>query len=307
MPILVIMPTRDPSQLLAAIRSIDPALELRVWPECGDPAEVRMVVSWNHPHGALAGLRNLEVVASYGAGIDHMLGDDQIPAAVRVVRFIDDDLVRHMQEYVATAILTHRRHWLAYHHQQRAGCWQQIGYELTSAVLVLGLGRLGAAVAQTLAGLGLEVTGWSRRPKKLDRFRCVTGNHELHAALAQSDYLVCLLPLTDETRGILGRELFTRTKRGAYLVNVGRGAHLVAEDLLQALQTGQLSGACLDVFASEPLPAEHPFWNHPRITLTPHVASLTNPASIAAQIVDNYHRMRRGEALLNPVDLQRGY
>jgi glyoxylate/hydroxypyruvate reductase A len=307
MALLVLMPDRDATDLVAALRNAQSDVDLRVWPECGDVADVKFAVSWNHPHGELLRFPNLEVVSSFGAAVDHFLDDPSYPAGVVTVRVVDPDLERDMAEYVLCAILAHRRHWTWYHDRKKEAQWKPRSYTRSGTVLVLGLGRLGVATARLLASMGMEVIGWSRASKELPGVRCIVGRAELHGALPYADVVVCMLPLTPDTAGILDAEVFARFRRGAYLVSVGRGRHLVESDLLDALADGRLSGACLDVFATEPLPSDHPFWDHPAITITPHVASLTNPASVAEQIADNYRRMSSGEELLNRVDLGRGY
>jgi len=307
MALLVLMPDLDATDLVAALRSAQPDLDLRVWPECGDVADVEFVVSWNHPAGELRRFPNLRAVSSFGAGVDHFLDDPGYPAGVVTVRVVDGDLERDMAEYVLCAVLAHRRHWNWYHDSQEAAQWKPRSYSRAATVLILGLGRLGAATARLLAAVGVKVIGWSRTAKELPGVRCIAGRAELYGVLTTADVVVCMLPLTPDTKGILDADLFARCRRGAYLVSVGRGRHLVESDLFEALADGRLSGACLDVFATEPLPADHPFWGHSTITITPHVASLTNPVSVAKQIADNYRRMRCGEELRNRVDLGRGY
>jgi glyoxylate/hydroxypyruvate reductase A len=171
----------------------------------------------------------------------------------------------------------------------------------------MGLGHLGADAAVKLAGLGFRVSGWSRTPKSIDGVHSFVGDEALDAFLAQSDILICLLPLTAATQGILNRRTLARLPDGAYVINAARGEHLVEEDLVEALASERLAGACLDVFRTEPLPAGHPFWTHPRVTITPHVASLTFPRDVASQLVDNYRRVRAGQPPLHVVDPRRGY
>jgi glyoxylate/hydroxypyruvate reductase len=172
---------------------------------------------------------------------------------------------------------------------------------------IMGLGHLGSDAAVKLRALGFAVSGWSRTARQMESVRCFAGAGELESFLAQADILICLLPLTPATEGILNRETFSKLPRGAYLINAARGDHLVEEDLLDALESSQVGGACLDVFRKEPLPESHPFWKHPCVTLTPHVASLTYPKAVAPQIVENYRRVRAGKPPLHAVDIGRGY
>ena len=178
---------------------------------------------------------------------------------------------------------------------------------MPSPLGVMGLGQLGKDVAEKLVCLGFKVAGWSRTPKALDDILTFAGDDQFEAFLSQVNILVCLLPLTPMTRDILNRDVFKKLQAGAYIINTARGEHLVEQDLLDALADGQISGACLDVFRTEPLPEDHPFWDHPKIVVTPHISSLTNPGAVASQIIENYHRAMSGRALLNQVDIDRGY
>jgi glyoxylate/hydroxypyruvate reductase A len=214
-----------------------------------------------------------------------------------------------MTEYVVWAVLHHCRDMEKYRADQSAMAWLPVFPRPRgeTSVGIMGLGQLGSHAAATLRDLGFPVLGWSRTPKGIAGVATHWGKEGLGGFLTRTWILVCLLPLTPETRGILNRRTFAALPRGAYLINVARGAHLAKEDLLEALGSGQLSGACLDVFETEPLPAGHPFWSHPRIMVTPHVSSLTDPQAVAVQILENYCRLRRGEPLVHVVDRQRGY
>jgi glyoxylate/hydroxypyruvate reductase A len=171
----------------------------------------------------------------------------------------------------------------------------------------MGLGQLGARTADCLVQTGFRVVGWRRTPREMSGIYTYAGRDQLDAFLREVSILVCMLPLTSQTRGILNRKTFSKLKPGAFVINVARGEHLIEDDLLDALETGRLSGACLDVFQTEPLPKEHPFWQRPEIIVTPHISSLTNPADVVPQIVDNYRRLFSGQPLLNAVDVHRGY
>ena len=172
---------------------------------------------------------------------------------------------------------------------------------------IMGMGQLGADAARKLVQLDFKVAGWSRTPKSIDGVESYAGNEALDDFLSRSDVLICLLPLTAVTRGILNRGLFQKLPAGAYLINVARGAHLIEEDLVTALDAGHLSGACLDVFQTEPLPPDHPFWSHPNIMITPHISSITDPLAVMPQILDNYRSMKTGKPLKHVIDVDRGY
>lgn len=285
-----------------------PELDVRVWPDVGNPAEIRWLVAWEGPADPLAAFPALEIVFSVGAGVDQF-DLTRIPPHVAVVRMIEPGIAEGMIEYAAMAVLALHRDLPAYIDQQRRHRWQPILARPATErrVGVMGLGRLGRAVLERLAPFGFPLAGWNRSPRDLPGVESFAGAASLPAFLARTDILVCLLPLTDETRGVLDRRLFAGLPKGASLVNVGRGGHLVADDLLAALDDGTLSAAVLDVTEPEPMPADHPFWSHPRILLTPHVASQTRPETAALAVLDNLRRHAAGEPLTGLVDRARGY
>src|SRR5712671_4587830 len=286
-----------------------PELEVRVWPEVGDPADIDYALVWRPEPGLLAALPNLKLILSLGAGVDHLLGDPQLPRHLPIVRLVDPHMTAAMSEYVALQVLRLHRRDLDYRAQQQATAWRELDQKNAAdrRVGILGFGELGQDAARQLRALGFDVAGWSRSEKTAAGIACHVGAAGLPRLLARSEILVCLLPLTGETEGILNARTLALLPRGAALVNAARGAHLVEEDLLAALASGQLSGAVLDVFGEEPLPADHPFWHHPRIVVTPHVAAFTNPATAAPIILDNIRRFEAGRPLLNRVDPARGY
>lgn len=285
-----------------------PEVPFRIWPDIGDPAAVRYLAAWTMPPDVASAFPNLEVIFCVGAGVDQ-LDLAQVPAAIPVVRMIEPGLVEGMVEYATLAVLALHRHWPAYIAQQREGRWQTLPIRTapTRRVGVMGLGILGQAVLEKLRGFGFRCAGWSRTPRDLEGIDCHAGPGSLPAFLARTDILVCLLPLTEATRGILDARLFDALPKGAALVNVARGPHLVIEDLLRALDDGRLSAAILDVTDPEPLPADHPLWTHPRVIVTPHVASQSQPETSAAAVLENVQRHRRGEPLVGIVDRARGY
>ncbi|WP_448189340.1 2-hydroxyacid dehydrogenase [Azospirillum sp. sgz301742] len=285
-----------------------PDLEFRVWPDIGDPADIIYALVWKPPPGVLASLPNLKLILSLGAGVEPLLADPTLPAAP-LVRMVAEGLTEDMAAYVVLQVLRWQRQVDAYAAQQRAGVWKQLGHRPASEVRVgiLGLGVLGEAAARALLPLGFDVIGWSRTPKEIRGVETVHVADGLVALAARSDFLVCLLPLTAETRGILDARLFATLPKGAVVINAARGGHLVESDLLSALDGGHLGGASLDVFAEEPLPPGHPFWEHPQIHVTPHVAGITHPSRSADHVADAIRRAETGQPLLHVVDRAQGY
>ncbi|CCE09623.1 2-ketoacid reductase [Bradyrhizobium sp. STM 3843] len=285
-----------------------PELPFRLWPDVGEPKDVRYLAAWMPPEDVGTAFPNLELIFSVGAGADQF-DLSKLPPHIPLIRMMEPGIAESMVEYVTMAVLALHRNLVNYIAQQREQTWHEI--RITPAakrrVGVMGLGMLGQAVLDRLTSFGFPLAGWSRSPRTIDGVDCYAGADALPDFLARTDILICLLPLTDETRGILNQPLFARLPRGASLVNVGRGGHLVEADLLAALSQGMLSAAVLDVAEREPLPADHPFWNHPRILLTPHIASMTSPAAAVDYVLDTITRHHRGEALPGRVDRDRGY
>jgi glyoxylate/hydroxypyruvate reductase A len=214
-----------------------------------------------------------------------------------------------MVEYTVLTVLRYHRQIPQYEQLQRERRWKKLGIPDTAArrVGVLGLGEIGGACAKAVAALGFPVAGWSRTPKAIPGIESFSGAGDLHRFLQRSDILVCVLPLTPDTRGILNANTLAALPRGAFVINIARGGHVVDDDLIAALDYGHIAGATLDVFVPEPLPAEHPYWTHPKITLTPHVASLTNPRTAAVPIAENLRRLRDGRPFLHLVNRRSGY
>ncbi|GGZ07932.1 2-hydroxyacid dehydrogenase [Novosphingobium colocasiae] len=285
-----------------------PEVDFRCWPDIGDAADVRYLVAWTMTPELIAALPALEVLFSIGAGVDQ-LDLSLLPPHVRVVRMIEPGITTTMAQYVAMACLALHRDLPFFHAEQRAGRWSYRPVRLCSerSVGFLGLGELARASLAALAPLGFRLHGWSRSGATIPGVQCHAGAGQLDTFLAQCDILVCLLPLTDDTRGILCRDLFAKLPRGASLVNVARGGHLVQDDLIAALDEGQLSAAMLDVTSPEPLPEGHPFYTHPAIFLTPHIAGVTRRETAVHALMDNVRVVMAGARPDGEIDRDRGY
>ncbi len=272
-----------------------------------DPDEVHYVLTWTAPPD-LQRFRNLKIVFSIGAGVDQFK-PELLPPNVMLVRMVEEGIVRMMQEYVALAVLSLHRNLHAYIGQQAEAIWHPLPARQAAQqrVGILGLGMLAGAVIERLRPFGFPLAAWSRSDRQVENVTCYHGRDSLNSFLARTDILVCLLPLTQETRGMLDAALFDALPKGAALVHVGRGAQLDHAALIAALDSGHLSGAFIDVTEPEPLPPEHRFWSHPKIILTPHIASVTQPETAARAVIENIKRHREGLELIGQVDLNRGY
>ncbi len=276
----------------------------------GAAADVRMAVAWNPPDDAFAHYPNLQAVCSIGAGVDSILACPSLRRDIDVIRIVDPAQAQMMSGFVTWHVISHQRRFAAYLAQQRDGVWQRLRQRRAQDVPVgvLGYGEIGQRVAADLARLGFPVMAWSRTEKPTPAgIAGFHGTPGLADMLDGTEVLVNLLPLTSQTRGILNRETFARMRRGGYLIQVGRGEHLIEEDLLAALDSGHLAGAALDVFATEPLRPRHPFWRHPKIIVTPHDASDVSLAAIGATFLATADAVREGRRPPHAVDRSRGY
>jgi glyoxylate/hydroxypyruvate reductase A len=298
----------DPSEWIPELKRHMPDLEIEVWPQVKDPASIDAILVWIPPEGGLGQFANLKAIQSLGAGVNQ-LDLKSLPRGVPVARLVDPGLTVSMRDYCVWAVLRHYRGLDVHAANQPQKKWVYYIPPPKSAVSVgvMGLGELGGEVARAVADLGFSVRGWARSPKTIERVACFSGSDGLRAFAGKTDILICLLPLTAETRGILARPLFEMLPKGARLINVGRGDHLAEPDLLAALESGRIASATLDVFSREPLPPEHPFWSHPKVTVTPHVAAFGSAVSAAPVVVENLRRAVARKPLLNQVDIERGY
>jgi len=285
-----------------------PDIDVRFWPDIGDPLDVRYFAAWQPPRQLQERFPNLEVIFATSAGVDQFdLGE--LPEHIKIVRMLDPGIAQGIVEYACFAVLSLHRQIPLYLHQQQAGRWQD--HLLTPAaqrrIGVMGLGNLGIAVLQSLRAFNFQVHGWARSLKSIDGVQCHAGDDQLEPFLNQCDILICLLPLTDDTRGILNARTLAALPKGASLINLGRGGHLKEDDLLQALDDGQLSHAILDVLNEEPPSPDHRFWQHPHVWLTPHVGAMTAPQSAFEGLLANIRRHQVGESLQGLIKRDHGY
>jgi len=308
MSLLLVAQHRDMKPFRDAILEQDSNMDVEIWPEVQDPRRVQFAVAWNQPKNLFGQYPNLKAISSLGAGVDHLLADSSIPDSIRITRFVAPSLSDQMSDYVLTAVLNLFRKTEEYYRQQKQGEWKAVPFfsknDLTAGIM--GLGELGRDTAERLQMNGFNVNGWSKSKKEIDGVRSYSED-ELNEFISATNILVCMLPLTNQTKEILDLKLFKMMKQPAFLINVARGEHLVEEDLIYALDTGLISRAVLDVFCKEPLPDSHPFWSREKITITPHIASLTNPKEVAELLVENYKRLLSGMELLYEVDREKGY
>ena len=293
------------------IAALDPSLKIAVHGrDPYAPEDVDYVLSFRPPPGLFKSLPHLKAVFSLGAGVDGFLLDADYPRHVPLARFVNRWLSLEMAQYTVLHTLMHHRQQRAFDGFQRARQWRQGIPQRKTAdarVGILGLGEIGQMAGERLRDLGFPVAGWSRTKKHVEGIESFAGDGELKPFLARTDILTCLLPLTPETRGILNADAFAAMPLGAAIINAARGGHLVERDLIAALDSNHLSGATLDVFETEPLPEDNPLWTHPKVTVTPHVAGLTQPKEAADFVIHGIAKVERGETLDNLVDFARGY
>lgn len=311
---VLILAEIDPSDpwfagFIAQLKKRKPDLDLRVWPECGKAEEIEIVLAWWPPLGVMQRFPNLKLIISLGASVDRILIDPDLPDGIPIARLVSEGKTLQMAEYVVLTVLLCQRRFMEYQGLQRSRRWEELSAPDASsfAVGILGLGVFGTAAAKKLAAMGFPVRGWSRSPKAMAGVECLHGREQFELFLSECRAIVCLLPVTPETEGILCRETFSALPTRAYLINVGQGKHLVEADLLSALDSRQIAGACLDVFDTEPLPANHPFWSHPRIIVTPHIAAPGRPEEVAERVIEAIDCSRSGRPLEYTVDRNRGY
>jgi glyoxylate/hydroxypyruvate reductase A len=299
----------DPAVWIDGFRAALPDEEIRVFPAIGDPAEIDCALVAMPPPGELAKLPALRLICSLWAGVDGLLRDPSFPRQVPLARLVDPYMTQAMSESVLAHVFGAHRQLDIYRRQQADGVWRPHPQPRAQdrRVGILGIGALGGDAGLKLVALGFDVAGWSRRPRQLPGITGFAGADQLAAFLGRTEILVCLLPLTGDTRGILDARALAALPAGATIVNLARGGLIVDEDLLAALDRGHIGGAVLDAFEVEPLAPDHPYWHHPRVQITPHIAAISDARSVVPVIAANIRRLRAGEPVQNLVDLRVGY
>lgn len=314
MTFLVAMGSGDPDPWVRQFAELLPDHEIAKLGDAVDVETVEYAMTWYHPVGSLARYPNLKAIFSMGAGVDHMFRDPDLPS-VPMARVVDPDLTNRMSEYIVLHALSIMRQARRYREQQQGRIWLDDDWQPAASdvrVGVMGMGVLGLDAARKLKIIGFQVAGWSKTPKRLDGIETFTGHEDLQAFLARTDILVSLLPLTDETRGLINMRLLKGLARDGRvpapsLINAGRGGLQIETDILACLDDGTLYEVVLDVFQTEPLPDASALWKHPRVTITPHNASVSDPLAVGRAIAEQVRRVERGEPLINTVSKARGY
>jgi len=291
------------------LKSELPEKKVEIYPDISDFTSIDFLICWKPYSGLVEKFPNLKAIQSLGAGVDHIFDTNEIDPVIQVSKIVDHQLTHDMWEHVLSIVLADMKNLALYQKQQTTYLWKPKRYRRfkDTTIGILGLGTIGSYVARQFAQLGFKVAGWSGSKKEIANVETHVGQSGLDMVCNESDFLINILPLTNATSGILNKELFSKMKPSSYLINVGRGAHVVDEDLVASLRDGEIRGAALDVFHMEPLPVNHDFWNNTQILVTPHIASLTHIDSVYPQVVENIRRLDAGRVLLNTIDVEKGY
>lgn len=309
MSIAIIFNNKAPQKWAETLKKHLPETEIEIYPNIKNFEAVDFALCWKPEKDVLAKFPNLKVIHSVGAAVDHITKTQNIKENQTICRIVDENLSNDMFEFLLAAILNHIKNLSIYQTQKEHQNWQPQTYKTFKdiTISILGVGNIGAFVAAKLADLGFKVKGWALSEKVISGVKTYAGDKEIAEFLIDTDILINILPVTTQTENIIDKEMLSQINKDGYFINVGRGEHLVEEDLISVLNSGQLSGALLDVFKTEPLPKNHPFWLHPKIQITPHIASITNVESAAVLVVENYQNHLNGLPLKHTLSLTKGY
>ena len=286
-----------------------PNIAVEIYPNDTEREKTEFVLTFRPPENAFENYPNLKVIASMAAGINHITDNHKLPENVILTKANDPLHQGDIADFVLALTLSYMRRLPVYFQQKNVEIWQPHPYQRPeeTTIGIMGIGSIGETIGKLMLKNNFKVTGWSRSEKHIDHIKTFHGDNHRTDFLKKADILICTLPLTKETEGILNAEVFDKLPKGAYLINIGRGKQLVEADLLTAIENGQLSGAALDVFRDEPLPKDHPFWKNEKIMITPHTAGNVHPESAVEKILHNYKAMQKGEKLEDTIDVGKGY
>jgi len=309
MAILLILDDRDNSAWINHIRQLLPDTSVEVYPEVKDPLAIEFIISMRPKKEQVVEFPNAKVMQSIGAGVNYIIDEGALLEGMQLARIVDPYLSSDMFEFLLSVVLGQIKNLYLYRQLQQQQTWKTLPYKRfdETQVAILGLGKIGSFVAEQFANLGFQVSGWSNSPKSIQNVVSYYGTEGLSPCLKQADFLINILPLTSTTKYILNRQTLSHLPKGAFVINVGRGNHNHEQDIVDLLDEGHLSGAFLDVFKEEPLAKDHPFWLHPKVYMTPHIASVSNPETVVEIVVDNYKRFIKGEPLHHLVSVEKGY
>ena len=303
----IVTPGRDTKETIKFLKELDPSFKPEIWPDIENPEEIEIALVWRASDKIMAHFKNLKLICSFGAGVDHLLFNSGISNTVQISRLVDPLLTNNVVKYCLMAVFAYEKSLKDHILNMKEKKWGWKEDKQVSAIGLLGMGVIGSEVAFKLQDLGYKVNGYSQSSKSLNGITHYEGLENLDEFLKNSDIIINMMPLTEQTRFFFSTDIWQKCKPGTYFINLGRGQQVKDQDLLEAIESGLLSGATLDVFSNEPLPADHPFWSCNQITITPHIAGLTLPKSAAIQFLENYKRLQNDESILNLVDRKRGY
>lgn len=309
MSVLLIFENKNPKPWKKILDEKLTNTKVEIYPNVEDKSAIDFIVCWKPKKNLFKEFPNIKIIQSVGASIDHITNSQEIDQSVIITRIIDNQLSNDMWEYLLSIVLSQIKNLSFYQKQQKDYFWEQKEYQSVNntTICILGLGKIGKYVSEKFAELGFKVKGWSNSKKEILNVKSFSGKKEFSECLKKSNFLINLLPLTNETKDILNKSSLEKLAKSCFLINVGRGEHLVDNDLIVLLNNNHISGALLDVFREEPLPKNNQFWHHPKILITPHIASLTNIESAVNQIIENHYRFTQNKELLNIVSLKKGY
>jgi len=306
MSMIIVAKNKDIEPWIQSFRKFNKDIDIQIYPNIKNKDDINFALVWSQNDINFKEYKNIKCISSMGAGVDHILSNKTISDDIFITKIVDDKLVDSMWEYLLSIVMNIVTKQYTYTKQQQKNIWKLLEIKSINdtTIGILGLGQLGSKIAQNFSNMNFKVNGYSHSKKEI---KGVSSFTKLDRFLEDVDILINLLPLTNDTRDILNYSLFTKLNSSAYLINVGRGEHLVEDDLIKALDDNILDGATLDVFKTEPLNKNHPFWNNEKINITPHSASITDPKSVTKQIMENYQRVQECKKVLHTIDIKSGY